>query len=133
METLLASGEEVLIFDFVPGWGINQDITHFKRGKVVSSEISEDVHYHGTCYNVINYVVLGEDGNEYFGNLDNRFFGDHFFMTIDGYVNCLRNIIRTNFDKASEIYKKNNELLALIELAESKREEPLTMKLNIGE
>ena len=68
MNKELNIGEEVLIFRYIPEWGINQDFENYVIGKIVKSEMSADLSYHGSPWCIMNYTVLGEDSKEYFGN-----------------------------------------------------------------
>ena len=86
MEKILENGTEVLIFNYISGWGLEQDMEHYIRGTIIKSEMSEDLSYHGSPWNVINYTVLGEDGIEYFGNYGKHTLGRNFFMTEEDYI-----------------------------------------------
>ena len=51
--------------------------------------------------NVISYTVLGEDGNEYFGNYGSHVLGDSFFMTKEDYADML---VQKNISSESKAY-----------------------------
>lgn len=114
MEKILENGTEVLIFNYISGWGLNQDIEHYIRGTVVKSELSDDLSYHGSPWNVINYTVLGEDENEYFGNYGSHTLGTSYFMTEDDYISLLNRTILYNEEKIKEIENENKKLLEMI-------------------
>ena len=112
-EKIFANGTEVLIFKYMEGWK-EQDTKHFIKGKIISSELSDDISYHGSPWCVINYNVLGEDGNEYFGNMGHHYLGGSFFMTREMYINHLNNKIANNKNKIKEINNENKQIITLI-------------------
>lgn len=120
MEKMLENGTEVLIFKYISGWGLNQDIKHYIRGTIIKSEMSKDLSHHGSPWNVINYTVLGEDEIEYFGNYGNHTLGDSFFMTDEDYICYLNRKIELNKEKIIEIENENSELEELIKNAKAK-------------
>ena len=80
------NGTEVLIFKYIREWGIDQDYNHYKKGKIIKSEISEDLSYHGSSWHVVKYTVLSEDGIEYYGNYGRPTIGNCFIMTRIDYM-----------------------------------------------
>lgn len=86
VKKVIKKGSEVLIFNYIPSWGPKQDTEHYIKGIVTNIEMSEYIPMHGTPKNVVSYTVLGEDGNEYFGNYGTHTFGDSFFMTQEDYT-----------------------------------------------
>ena len=89
-EEVLNVGDEVLIFKYIQEWGINQDYEHYIKGYIVKRKMSDDLSYHGSTWNVINYIVIGEDGKEYFGNYKIPTLGNSFFMTQEDYIYYLK-------------------------------------------
>ena len=63
-KNVIEKGTEVLIFKYMTGWK-EQDMEHFIKGKIIDSEISDNISYFQKPLYVINYKVLGEDGNTY--------------------------------------------------------------------
>ena len=114
MEKALENGTKVLIFKYISGWGLNQDMEHYIRGTIIKSEISEDLSYHGSPWNVINYTVLGEDGAEYFGNYGHHTLGCSFFMTEEDYICYLNRKIEINKEKILKIANENKKLEKII-------------------
>lgn len=106
MDEELNIGDEVLIFRYIRGWGINQDYEHYTRGNVIKSEMSDDLSYHGSPWCVMNYTVLGEDGTLYFGNYKHPTLGNSFFMTQEDYIHYLERKIANNQGKILELMKK---------------------------
>ena len=134
MNEKLNIGDEVLIFRYIRyirGWGINQDYEHYTRGIVVKSEMSDDLSYHGSPWNVINYTVLGEDGTLYFGNYKHPTLGDSFFMTQEDYIHYLERKIANNQEKILDINEENQKIQQMIEnlkIKSLKQEEPKLVK-----
>lgn len=114
-EEVLNIGDEVLIFKYIREWGIDQDYKHYIKGYVINRKMSDDLSYHGSPWNVMNYTVIGEDGKEYFGNYKEHTLGDSFFMTQEDYIHYLERKIRGNQEKILEISKKNQALQKMIE------------------
>ena len=130
-EEVLNVGEEVLIFKYIREWGINQDYEHYIRGYIVKRKMSDDLSHHGSTWNVMNYIVIGEDGKEYFGNYKRPTLGDSFFMTQEDYIDYLERKIARNQEKILEINKKNQEIQKAIEniqIKKSKRVKKLYKK-----
>ena len=124
MRTKLIDGTEVLIFKYIPEWGINQDITHFIRGKIITSDVAS----YPFGNTIIEYIVLGEDNNEYFGNYKTPYGGNSFFLTEEDYIRCLENKINVNKDEQQKLEQENQELEKIISslknnVVESSREE----------
>lgn len=120
MDEELNIGDEVLIFRYIRGWGINQDYEHYTRGNVVKSEISDDLSYHGSPWCVMNYTVLGEDGTLYFGNYKHPTLGNSFFMTQEDYIHYLERKIANNQEKILKIDEENQKIRAMIENVQKK-------------
>ena len=128
MEKMLENGTEVLIFKYISGWGLNQDIKHYIRGTIIKSEMSKDLSHHGSPWNVINYTVLGEDEIEYFGNYGHHTLGSSFFMTEEDYVCYLNRKIELNNEKIIEIENENNELEELIKNVKVRKKQKVLSK-----
>lgn len=126
---LYENGTEVLIFNYIPEWKKEQDFYHFIRGKIIKSEISNDLSYHGSSWNITNYTVLGEDGKEYFGNYKNPHLGDSFFLTEEDYVLFLKRKIAINEDKIQNIRNDNRKIYELINEIELKENHETNVKL----
>ena len=112
-EKVFGNGTEVLIFKYMEGWR-NQDTEHFIRGTIVHSEKSGDISYCGNPLYVMNYTVLGEDGNKYFGNMGHHIFGESFFMTREMYINHLVSILVDNESKIEKINEENKKISDMI-------------------
>lgn len=118
MRTKLIDGTEVLIFKYIPEWGINQDITHFIRGKIITS----DVVSYPFGNTIIEYTVLDEDNNEYFGNYKTPYGGNSFFLTEEDYIRCLENKINVNKDEQQKLEEKNHEYEQIINSLQNKED-----------
>lgn len=114
MNKELNIGDEVLVFNYIREWGINQNYEHYIKGNVVESEISNDLSHHGSPWYVMNYTVLGEDGNKYFGNYKHPTLGNSFFMTQEDYTHYLEKKILSNQEKILELKKENRKKVRLI-------------------
>ena len=114
MEQILENGTEVLIFKYIPGLGLEQDMKQYIKGTIIKSEMSEDLSYHGSPWYVTNYTVLGEDGMEYFGNYGNCVIGSSYFMTEEDYISYLIRKIELNNAIITEIENENEELEEII-------------------
>ena len=130
-EEVLNVGDEVLIFKYIREWGINQDYEHYIIGHIVKRKISDDLSHHGSTWNVMNYIVIGEDGKEYFGNYKIPTLGDSFFMTQEDYIDYLERKIARNQEKILEINKKNQEIQKMIENVQTKKNQKSLKKLYI--
>ena len=129
MNKELNIGDEVLLFRYIREWGINQDYERYIRGKVIKSEISDDLSYHGSPWCVMNYTVLGEDGKEYFGNYKHPTLGNSFFMTQEDYIHYLGRKIANNQEKILEINEENQRIESMIKkVKSSKQESPKLVK-----
>ena len=115
MNKELNIGEEVLIFRYIPEWGINQDFENYIIGNIVKSEMSADLSYHGSPWCIMNYTVLGEDGKEYFGNYMTPNIGNSFFMTREDYIHYLKRKIASNQEKILKINEENKRIKEMIE------------------
>ena len=115
MNKELNIGEEVLIFRYIPEWGLNQDFEHYIIGNVVKSETSSNLSYHGSPWCTMNYTVLGEDGKKYFGNYINPTLGNSFFMKQEDYIYCLERKIANSQEKISKINEENQRIKKMIE------------------
>ena len=129
MEKILENGTEVLILNYISGWGLNQDIEHYIRGIIVKSEISDDLSYHGSPWNVIYYTVLGEDEKEYFGNYGHHTLGNSFFMTEDDYVAFLNRKISLNEERILEVEIENKKLKEMIKNTKIKGKQRVLSKI----
>ncbi len=126
MNNRIKNNTEVLIFNYIPEWGINQDITHFIRGKIINSEVSGYNFGNGTT--LVNYTVLGEDNNKYYGNYNYHYVGNSFFLTEEDYIAFLQRKISFNKDEQQKLQQENQELEKIISslknnVVESSREE----------
>lgn len=130
-EEVLNIGDEVLIFKYIREWGIDQDYKHYIRGYIIKRKMSDDLSYHGSPWNVMNYTVIGEDSKEYFGNYKDPVLGDSFFMTQEDYVRYLEREIRGNQEKILEINKKNQALQKMIENVQIEKNQKSLKKLYI--
>ena len=92
-EEVFEDGTEVLVFRYVQGWR-EQNMDNFVKGRIIKGELSGDLSYHGSPWHVMNYTVLGEDGEKYFGNMRYHTVGDHYFMTREMYIGYLNHKIR---------------------------------------
>ena len=128
---ILNIGDEVLIFKYIQEWGIDQDYEHYIKGYIVKRKMSDDLSYHGSSWNVINYTVIGEDGKEYFGNYKNPILGNSFFMTQEDYVYYLKRKITRNKEKILEINKKNQVIQKMIENVQIEKNQKSLKKLYI--
>ena len=114
MNKELNIGDEVLIFKYIPEWGLHQDYEHFIRGFVVKSENLDDLSYHGSPWYKMNYIVLGEDEKIYFGNYQLPHLGNSFFMTDEDYIYYLKNKLKNNKEKILEITTENKKIQEMI-------------------
>lgn len=130
MDKVLNVGDEVLIFEYIREWGIDQDDEHYIRGNVVKSEMSDDLSYHGSPWHVMNYTVLGEDGNLYFGNYEHPILGNSFFMTQEDYIRYLEGKIDNNQKKILEINEENQQIRARIENVQKQEIKQLVINKN---
>ena len=105
------NGTEVLIFKYIPSWGVNQDTDNYKKGIIIKSEESHDLSYHGSPWYVTNYTVLGEDGYKYFGNYKEPTLGNSFFMTKEDYISFLKRKINYNKEKIILLEDKNKKII----------------------
>ena len=128
---ILNIGDEVLIFKYIQEWGIDQDYEHYIKGYIVKRKMSDDLSYHGSSWNVINYTVIGEDGKEYFGNYKNPTLGNCFFMTQEDYIYYLKRKITRNKEKILEINKKNQVIQKMIENVQIEKNQKSLKKLYI--
>ena len=115
MDRVLNIGDEVLVFKYISEWGINQDYFNFKRGKVLEKELSKDLAYHGSSWNVLCYKVIGDDGRIYFGNYGRPIIHDSFFMVGEDYINYLNRMINKNLEKIQMIDKENKKIQNIID------------------
>lgn len=125
MEKILENGTKVLVFEYIHEWGLNQDMEHYIRGTIIQSEMSEDLSYHGSPWNVINYTVLGEDGYEYFGNYGEHVLGNSFYLTEEDYIHYLNSKLKENDPQKLEEMIKNVR-------TEGEQEEKKTKKLALS-
>ena len=109
------NGTDVLIFNYVPYWKKEQNYDSYIRGKIIDSELSDDLSYHGSSWQVVNYTVLGEDGNKYYGNYKDPVIGDSFFMTDEDYITFLKGKIKSNEDVMLKMYEDNKRIKEMIE------------------
>ena len=107
------NGTEVLIFEYIPGFK-DQDIKHFIRGVILEGEKSENVALCGKPQYVINYIVLGEDGRKYFGNMKDHILGDYFFMTREMYYEYANARVMKNAEKIRTLNGENIEIRNII-------------------
>ena len=134
MNKELNIGEEVLIFRYIPEWGLNQDFEHYIIGNVIKRKMADDLSYHGSSWCVANYTVLGEDGKEYFGNYMTPTLGNSFFMTQEDYIHYLERKIENNHQKILDINKENQRIKKMIEnvqIQEKHKEMQLVKKKKI--
>ena len=135
MDKKLDVGDEVLIFKYISEWGINQNYEHFIKGNIIKKEMSDDLSYHGSPWYKMNYTVLGEDGQKYFGNYKIPHLGGSFFMTKEDYIDHLKMKIADNKEKMLEIKRENKKLQKLIEdvqMENTKESIELTKTKKIG-
>ena len=114
MDKELNIDDEVLIFKYIPEWGLHQDYEHFIKGNIIKSEISDDLSYHGSPWYKMNYTVLGEDGKQYFGNYKHPHLGNSFFMTKEDYIYFLKNKLKNNKEKILKITTENKKIQEMI-------------------
>ncbi len=129
MDKILENGTEVLIFNYISG-GLYKDMEHYIRGNIIKSEMSDDLSYHGSPWYVVNYTVLGEDGNEYFGNYGEHTLGDNYFMTEEDYINYLKGSIQINNERILKIKEENNELEEMIKKVKTKGKQKVLNNFN---
>ena len=114
MSKILSVGDEVLVFRYVSTWGPKQDYEHYIKGTIISSELSDDLSYHGSSWNEMTYTVLGEDGYTYFGNYMYPILGSSFFLTGSDYTSYLENQISSNQREIETLENKNFKLNAIL-------------------
>lgn len=119
MEKQLNIGDEVLIFNYIPEWSPNQDMTRYKIGHVIEKKLSHDLSYHGSPWCVMNYTIIGNDGRKYFGNYIHPTLGDSFFMKEEDYIEYLKQEI---IYKQNKIYEIQKEIIEIQERIESVQE-----------
>lgn len=119
MDKELNIGDEVLIFNYIPEWGIQQNYEQFIKGKVIKSEMSDNLSYHGSSWHVKNYRVLGEDDKEYYGNYKHPHLGNSFFMTIEDYIYYLKSKIINNKEEILKLNIENRKYNSLIRTIET--------------
>ncbi len=122
MKNKLEIGDEVLIFRYIPSRGPNQNYRDYLKGKVVSSELSEDISYHGSAQYVNNYTVVDEDGKKHYGNYYTPYLGDSFFMTKEDYIDYLEDILLSNNCKIQVIKVENTRIKTLLSFLKSEKE-----------
>lgn len=130
MKNELNVGDKVLVFEYVRSLGINQNYNSFINGEVVKKELSHNLAYHGSPWHVINYTVLGEDGNIYYGNYNEPVLGDSFFLKKEHYLKYLKHnkellesqnvidMINTYHQELLQTIKESEHLLKEIEALE---------------
>ena len=130
-------GTKVLIFRYNPSLGPNQDEEKFIRGIIESSEIVEESTMHGSPWDIRFFKVLGEDNNTYYGTYDTGLRGQYYFRSIKDHINHVRNKIKLNNEKISELNEDNIRLLDLItdlsETSYEKNESELEPEEYLGE
>jgi len=130
---IIPNGVEVLIFKYIREWGPNQDDENYIIGTIQSSEISDDLSYHGSPWYEQIYEVLGEDGKIYRGNYGRVLIGNCFFRTREDHISVLKRRINNNEQEILKLKEKNNEYLKKIielenELKNQTQCEPATPK-----
>ena len=108
-EEVIEIGTEVFIFNYISGRK-EQDKEHFKKGTIIKAEKSPDISLYGPPRFVMNYLVLGEDGNYYSGNMGQHTVGNHYFMTGELYKNYIKSKIHANEEKIKILEIENEKL-----------------------
>lgn len=121
MKEIIPNGTEVLIFKYVSGLGPKQDDEHYILGIILSSEMSENLSYHGSSWHERIYTVLGKDGNKYIGTYGTGLLGNSFFRTREDHVEILKRKILNNIESISMLQEENVEYNNQIELLKGKK------------
>ncbi len=109
-EKIVPDGTEVFVFNYVDGWGCDQDYDHFIKGTIKSSEWSHDLSYHGSSWYKRIYTVIDQDGVEHYGCYGSGMLGDCFIMTKNSYIAYLERQINANQEAINKLVDKNEEL-----------------------
>ena len=118
MEQIIPNDTEVLIFKYIKSLGPLQGNMNFISGVIKSSEISDDLSYHGSPWYVQIYEVLGEDGKIYKGSYGSAsgVAGNYFFRTKTGHIQFLKNRIKNNKKEILKIQRMNEQYQEQINL-----------------
>ena len=108
----IENGTEVLIFKYIPQLEYNQDMVHFIRGKIISSNISDGL--------IVNYVAVGEDGKIYFSNYGNLTSNCSFFMIEEDYIAYLKSKILSNEKIIVNLEDQNRKIKLMIDNVKNK-------------
>ena len=122
MENKLNVGDEVLVFKYIPSWGVKQDYKNYLIGKVVSCELSDDISYHGSAQYVTNYTVVDDDGKKHYGNYLTPHLGDSFFMTKEDYIDYLERKLMSNNCDIRLIEVENTRIKTLLRFLKPEKE-----------
>lgn len=131
MEKIIPNGTKVLIFRYIRISGMsefNQEDDRYITGVIKSSEISDDLSYHGSPYYEQIYEVLGEDGETYIGTHNIGLIGNYFFRTREEHIEVLKRKIITNNENILKLQEKNNEYNNQIALLEKKIKRKVKVK-----
>ena len=111
MQEIIPNGTEVLIFcNLQIGIPTRKDELNYIKGKIVSSELSDDLSYHGSPWYEQIYTVIGEDGNTYMATQNIANYGVFFIRTISDYIKRINYFIEKNNDEINKLNKENEEL-----------------------
>lgn len=129
----MLKGTPVLIFERTNERGENLKSYNFLMGKVVSSRLSEDLSHHGSPWHLVLYTVMDEKFREYTATDGEFCLTDYYILTVDKYIEYLKDYLSKNNQKLLNIYEKNSKLLKVISsLVEIKNEKNYSKKLING-
>ena len=112
---VLETGTKVLIFNDIESM---IDAPLLQGVVIVTKKYEED--------NTINYIVLGEDGNEYYGSYGKKGLGNRFFLLKRDYIDYLTEASIKLEKKAKEKMREIAELkvtLALLDYLKTNKSE----------
>ena len=113
MDKELSLGDEVL--RFAKRNNPCKDILEpYIVGRVISSELSEDLSYHGSSWYEEIYEVLGEDKKIYIGTYGSAVIGDSYFLTREDYIQYLLNVRKWNLERIRKVRNINVEIRKVI-------------------
>lgn len=112
MNEVVQNGEIVFVFTGFASPS-ERDDTKYIKGKVISSQQSDDLSYHGSSWYVQIYKVLLENGQTVTCTEGSpySFISNHFFRTAENYLHVINYDVSENNKKISELKKYNQALL----------------------
>ena len=108
MDNLIKNGDEVLVFNYLSKSKNSENMKHYIKGKVLSSNLSHDLSVHGSAHYERIYTVLGDDGKYYIGTYGMAWVGNYFILSIEGYISYLKCAISSN-NKTIETIQREND------------------------